>query len=176
MTYMPHRILCLCVLLLAGLPAVSGESANREKKLFAAEEWTAMSDDHLDTLRGGFEINTGLSVSFGFIRTISINGDVVSETRFTLPDLSNISADQAKIVSAALAGAHIVQNGGGNSVGTNNTQQGFPPITVVQNSLDHQAIQSLTVLDAAVNSLGILKNMNVQNILKDALLGAVRVH
>jgi hypothetical protein len=176
MAYMPHRILCLCVLL-AGLPAVSGESAGKEKKLFAAQEWTALSDDHLDTLRGGFEINTGLSVSFGFIRTISINGDVVSETRFTLPDLSHISADQAKIVSAALAGAHIVQNGAGNSVGTNNIQPPvLPAITVVQNSLDHQAIQSLTVVDAAVNSLGILKNMNVQNILKDALLGAVTVH
>lgn len=174
MPSLPPRILCLCVLLMAGLPALGGDAAVENKKSFAAEAWTALSDEHLDTLRGGFEVNTGLSVSFGFLRTISINGDLVSETRFTLPDLSHISADQAQAVREALAGAHIVQNGAGNSVGTNNTQQGFPAMTVVQNSLDHQAIQSLTVVDAGVNSLGILKTMNVQSILRDALLGAVR--
>lgn len=174
MPYLPHQILCLCVLLVAGVPALGGDAAEENKKTFVAEAWTALSDDALDTLRGGFEINTGLSVSFGFLRTITINGDLVSETRFTLPDLSHISADQAQVVREALAGAHIIQNGPGNSVGTNNTQQGFPAMTVVQNSLDHQSIQSLTVVDAGVNSLSILKTMNVHGILKDALLGALR--
>lgn len=176
MSYKASRVFCFGVLLLSGLPAIGEEFAIKDRKPFAAEKWVAMSNELLDTLRGGFATNNGLSVSFGFVRTITINGDVVSQARFNLPDLSNISAEQAKVVSMALAGAHIVQNGAGNSVGSNNAPQGLPAITVVQNSLDQQAIQSLTVIDSAVNSLGFLKSINVLNTLKDALFGATRIH
>jgi hypothetical protein len=172
---MPTRLICLCLLLAAGVPVRGGEpGAAGGKKAFVAEAWAAVSDDNLEALRGGFEINTGLSVSFGFVRSVSINGDLVSQTRFTLPDLSHITEDQAKAVSAALAGANIVQNGTGNSVGTNNTTPiNLPPITVVQNSLDNQSIQTMTVVNAGVNSLGILKSINTQSVLRDALLSAV---
>jgi len=173
---MPTRLICLCLLLAAGLPVRGAEVAGAGKKAFVADAWAAAGDDRLEALRGGFEINTGLSVSFGFVRTISINGDLVSQTRFNLPDLSRITEDQAKAVSAALSGATIVQNGSGNTVGTNATSPiHLQPITVIQNSLNGQTIQSLTTVNAGVNSLGIFKSINAQSSLRDALLGAIAV-
>ena len=207
---------------------------------FVPESWQAASDAQLDALRGGFEIRPNLSVSFGFVRSVTINGDLVSEISFHLPDLSNISADQARMVSEALTKANIIQNGIGNRVGASlagtllpagavQPPKGAPSstvaeaaavaspvavapppstptpsapsvpaaqvaptlptsvalvpmapmvpaaVTVVQNTLDNQAIKSMTVIDAGVNSLGLLRSINVQTVLKDALMGAIGV-
>ena len=87
-----------------------------EKGAFRAEEWTAASDGYLDSLRGGFDAGGGLMVSFGYERTVTINGNVVSTIRFNLPDVGKITAEIARTVSAALAAAGIVQNGAGNRV------------------------------------------------------------
>lgn len=87
-----------------------------EKGAFRAQEWAAASDGYLDSLRGGFDAGGGLTVSFGYERTVTINGDVVSTIRFNLPDVAKITADTARTVSAALAAAGIVQNGAGNRV------------------------------------------------------------
>jgi hypothetical protein len=123
---------------------------------FVANEWTAVDDTALDTLRGGFEMpamSMGLAVSFSFVRSFNANGERVSETRFTLPDISSITAAQASQVSEAMAQA----------------------TTAVQNNLNNQKIQTLTQIDAGINSLGILRAINSQGVLRDALLGALGV-
>lgn len=273
MSHVPKRVACACLLLCAGWSATGTEAQRNAKPLFDPTQWQAASDDKLDALRGGFQIGANLAVSFGFVRSVTINGDLVSETRFTLPDLSNITADQAKLVNAALAQAHIVQNGAGNTVGTPTptttarapaspaapgaadpvptapgstgatgvvaqapspqlptpsltapsapaahsgagistaaaapsalptsptpTPQPAPSLsppsglaslagapnapglpssmTVVQNTLNNQTIQSLTVIDTSANSLGMLRAIQSQRSLRDALVGAIGV-
>jgi hypothetical protein len=109
---------------------------------------------------------------------------LVSQAAFKLPDLSQISVEQARQVNDALAQAKLVQTGAGNSVGSalgsglggDNPLAGLAGLgaaTVVQNSLNNQNIQTLTQIDAGVNSLGMLHAINTQGVLRDALMGAV---
>lgn len=123
----------------------------------AQSVWEPVSDARLEEMRGGFELSPGLAVSFGFLRSVSINGELVSQTRFTLNDLAHISADEARSVLDAFS-------------------NGLSGASVVQNSLSNQRIQTLTEINAGVNSLGNLRTLFVQGALHDALVGAVGVH
>jgi hypothetical protein len=179
MQQLSARVACLCALLCASGAAHATEPQQEldppAPAYFLARAWQAASDAQLDALRGGFEVTSNLAVSFGFVRSVTINGDLVSELRFNLPDVAHITTDQAKMVSDALASAQIVQNGAGNSVGVNNALAGLSASTVVQNSLNNQSIQTQTVIDAGVNSLGLLHVLNTRDTLRDALTGAIGV-
>ena len=172
MKNLPQKLVSLCLLLTAGNACFGVELTIGEKELFRPSDWTAASEEYLDKLRGGFEVGSGLTVSFGFVRTVTINGDLINKTSFNLPDVTRITPEQAKTASAAIADAGIVQNGLGNFVDPNLHSQ-LAPGTVVQNSLNDQRIQTLTVINTGVNSLGLLKNLNTQNNLKDAILGSM---
>lgn len=163
---MKHQLLG-CLLLAVG-SSISAGGAD-PGGLFNPNEWTAASNEQLDTLRGGFETPSGMTVSFGLVRTVSINGDVVNRTSFNLPDVSKITAEQAHAVSTAMAQTRLVQNGAGNF----SLQQPLAGGTLVQNSLNDQTIQTLTVINAGVNSLGLFKSINLQGAFRDALFGAI---
>lgn len=64
--------------------------------------------------------------------------------------------------------AALIQNGLGNTF----SQTALSPetaATIIQNSANNQTIQSLTVINAATNSLELLKGANLQSTLLDAL-------
>lgn len=170
MKHLPKKLLSLCLLLTAGHICFGAALPAPENGSFRADEWVAASDEELDDLRGGFEAASGLTVSFGIVRSVSINGDLVSRTSFDLPDVSTITAEQASMAKAAIAQATLVQNGAGNFVDAGVRAQ-LGAGTLIQNSLNDQNIQTLTVINTGVNSLGLLKSLNTQDILKDALLG-----
>ena len=111
-------------------------------------------------------------MSFGFLRSVSINGELVSSTQFNLPDVSRISAEQASAVTAAMTEARLVQVGAGNSVDAASLAN-LSGATVIQNSLSDQHIQTTTVINTGVNSQSLFKAVNVQSVLNDALLGAL---
>lgn len=134
--------------------------------------WIPVDLGVLENLRGGFEVGGGLTVSFGFLRSVSINGELVTSTQFNLPDVSRISAEQASAVSAAMAEARLVQVGAGNSVDAG-AMANLSGATVVQNSLNDQLIQTTTVINTGVNSQSLFKAVNLQSVLNDALLGAL---
>lgn len=135
---------------------------------FSPGECIPVSDAQLGEMRGGFDIGHGLSVSFGFVRSVVLNGELVSQTRFELPDIAHISAEQADAVRVALSGAGLVQNGTGNRV-ADGLQHGLDLGTVVQNTLNDQRIQTLTVINAGANTLGLFKSINTLSTLQDAL-------
>ena len=166
------KLLCCTLLLAAGNGCFGAGPGAKSGGLFNPGEWKAVSNDKLDTLRGGFETGNGMTVSFGLIRTVTINGDVVNRTSFNLPDVSKISAEQARVVSAAIAETSVVQNGVGNVVSESVRSQ-LTGGTLIQNSLNNQTIQTLTVINAGVNSLGLFKSLNLQNALKDSLFGSL---
>lgn len=172
MNNLPKELLSLCLLLTAGNACFGVGVDPDEGGSFRPNEWVAVSNDKLDNMRGGFDSGSGLTVSFGIVRTVMVNGDLVNKTSFNLPDVAKITADQARLASAAIAESGIVQNGADNFVATGVRSQ-LTGGTLIQNSLNDQRIQTLTVVNTGVNSLGLLKTINSQTILKDALLGSL---
>jgi len=144
-----------------------------ERTAFQPSQWVPASDAQLDSARGGFNLDTGLNVSFGIIRTVTINGDLVSRTNFDLPDITRINPDQARLVNTALGETGLIQSGSGNFIDPA-VIAGLNGGTVIQNSLNDQQIQTLTVINTGVNSLGLLKSINTQGVLADSLLRSVR--
>ena len=194
--------------------------------------WLAASDRTLDQLRGGFDLGTGLLVSFGISRAVFINGQLITSTLFQIGDLSKLTAAQAVALSQQIfAQPQIVQNGLGNpqnsgsatvpaalgqpvstqpqvaQSGLGNTpnpgvvngpaalvQQGstqtlvvqngpgntldpgalaVPLATFIQNTLSNQIIRNQTVIQASSNALGLVRNMNLQATISQAIANAI---
>lgn len=70
----------------------------------------------------------------------------------------------------------VVQNGGGGAVGTTLSVPGggSAVTTVIQNSLDNQQIQALTVVNASVNSMQLLQAMNLGTSIRESLISSLR--
>ena len=172
MKNMPGKLLSLCLLLMAGNTCFGIGPTTAGEDRFRPDEWTAVSDEQLADTRGGFDTNAGLTVSFGIIRSVMVNGDLVTQTSFNLPDVTRISSEQARLASAAISEAGLIQIGTGNKLEAMISSQ-LASSTVIQNSLNNQSIQTLTIINTGVNSLRLLKELNTQTVLNDALLGAI---
>ncbi|WP_445144039.1 hypothetical protein [Dyella sp. Tek66A03] len=131
--------------------------------------WTPVSAETLDDMRGGFDMGNGLVASFGIDRAVYVNGNLVTSTSFNIPDIAHITTTQAAAMNSALNSVSLTQ------IGPNNT---FDPsalgqtsaATVIQNTLNKQNIQSITTLNAAVNSLNVFRQANFQNALQQTQL------
>jgi hypothetical protein len=143
-----------------GITCTTALSVRAEEAEFAGT--TAVADDHLNEMRGGFDTDAGLRVSIGIERDVSINGVLVSTTRLSIPDLGALSAMGVPAAAAALAGSPttIIQNGAGNAV--NLAPSSVPALlTVVQNSLDNQNIRSVTQIDATVTNTQLVRSFDL---------------
>ncbi|MBS0511348.1 MAG: hypothetical protein JSR42_09225 [Proteobacteria bacterium] len=145
----------------------------RETKVERGAELLAragVKDDELDNLRGGFQTSQGLSVSFGIERVVYVNGVLESTTALRLEDLARLQGGAAGSVAALPPGATValIQNGGGNTVATN-ALSGSALGTIIQNSLDNQKIQTVTTVNATVNSVQALQSLRMQSSLQEAL-------
>lgn len=137
------------------------------------DQWlAAVSDTNLDQMRGGFDTGSGLLVSFGIQRAVYINGNLVTTTSFNIPDVSKVTSTEAAMLGSTIGTTNVVQNGPGNTIQPGALSQAVAA-TVIQNSLNNQNIQNLTIIDTTTNSLGMLKSMNSQSTLRDALSNSV---
>lgn len=169
----PQPLAALRLMITSAVLCLTGESVIASERSFKPSEWVAVADNRLAEARGGFDVGQGLKISFGFVRTITINGDLVNRVSFNLPDLSRITEEQAKTASSAIAAAGVVQNGPGNQIVKGGETPPFSAGMVIQNSLNDQKIQTLTVISTGVNSLSLLKAGNAYASFKDSLLGSV---
>lgn len=138
---------------------------------WASADLVAVNNDRLDNMRGGFDLPSGLVVSFGISREAFVNGNLVASTSFNIPNIAQMTPQQAQMLANANTGALI-------QTGLNNTVQpgALPGLTgaVIQNTLSNQQIQALTTINTTVNSLGAFKALNLGQTLNSALLSAVR--
>ena len=135
--------------------------------------WGApVSHIRLDAVRGGFDAGSGLLVSFGIDRAVYVNGNLVTSTSLYIPDIGQMSAEQAGALAAATSTISVVQNGPGNTFDPAALAQTTAG-TVVQNSLNNQNIQTLTTLNTTVNTLNMFKSLNLQSTLQTALLNSL---
>lgn len=138
---------------------------------WASADLVAVDSERLDSMRGGFDLPSGLVVSFGISRAAFVNGNLVSSTSFNIPNIAQMTPQQAQMLANANTGA-VVQNG------LNNTVQpgALPGLTgsVIQNSLNNQQVQALTTINTTVNSLAAFKAFNIGSTVNSALATAVR--
>lgn len=131
----------------------------------------AVEAESLDGYRGGFVTDSGLAVSLGLERIVTINGNVADSSRIDFGDLGSLAAGRTTLPADAANQLRIIQNGGG-AIGVD-----FGPSalggTVIQNSLNNQLINNATIINASVEARGMLQTMNFQNTLSNALNTAV---
>jgi hypothetical protein len=144
---------------------------DEEDPAWASADLVAVDTERLDNMRGGFDLPSGLVVSFGISRAAFVNGNLVSSTSFNIPNIAQMTPAQAQMLANANTGA-VVQNG------LNNTVQpgALPGLTgsVIQNSLNNQQVQALTTINTTVNSLAAFKAFNIGSTVNSALATAVR--
>ena len=108
---------------------------------------TAVGPAELDGARGGFTTASGIVVSLGIERIVTIDGQVVARSELRLGDLGRLVSGQAAPVGDSLA-------------------------TVVQNSLNDRAIGTATIIHANVATQGLLQAMHFQSTLANAINAA----
>ena len=129
--------------------------------------WQAVSNRTLDRQRGGFDVGSGLLVSFGITRAVYINGDLVTQTSLNFGRVADITPAQATQLARQMAALNLVQVGPGNSIAPDVLANGTG--TIIQNTLNNQRIVNQTVINARSNAVGMIKNLNTQNTLSEAL-------
>lgn len=148
----------------------------------------AVPDAQLDTIRGGFDFGNNLLASFALERTVLVNGVQALRTTISIPDVANITSQQASQLQSALQTTVV-------SVGNNSVSSAVPatspqvssaaqvpvvatatipastsPGLIIQNSLDNQAITATTTIDASVNTARMIQNMRVAESVNDAVV------
>jgi hypothetical protein len=156
---------------LAGLALAAGSAAAAPP----AADWSPVSAGVLDAARGGFTDSHGLAVSFGLERLVSLNGEVIARTSVQVPDISHLTAEQVRQTSEALSSVKLIQAGHDN-IYTRSLPSPMSGATVVQNSLNDQAIRTQTVINASANSLALLQTLNFGRSLAEALAGSAGPH
>ena len=166
------RFMPALLLVLACCPAGVAAGADAELAMSTpadpAAAWATVDDASLDQMRGGFDLGGGLVVSLGVERLVSINGELVASSNFSIADMAKLSAAEAQAAGVALSTATVVQNGPGNVVDPGLAMQGLGAL-LIQNSVNDQAIRSQTTINATVNNLSMLKALNFAGSLRDAL-------
>lgn len=126
----------------------------------APPAWRPVAEEILAGLRGGIDTGHGLMVSIGVERLVSINGDTVASASFSLG---------ATPAGAAIPAHYtLVQNGAGN-LALPGAMPGAIAGLVLQNSANDQLLRSQTTVNASVNSLSALRDINFEGSLRQAL-------
>ena len=96
--------------------------ANRREG--SADFGSPVDDAGLDEVRGGFDLGDGLQASLGIEQVAYVNGKLVTSTNISIPNIAQITQQQALALAAALSNLNVVvQNGAGNSVGSSAATQ-----------------------------------------------------
>jgi hypothetical protein len=130
----------------------------------------AVSPAVLDASRGGFTTPSGLSVTLGIERIVTVDGQVAARSELRLGDLGRLAAGTAPPPALAAVQSTLGPDGGGLTVRLGAMADGA---TVIQNSLDGQAIANATIIHATVGTRGMLQAMHFQTTLANALNAAV---
>jgi hypothetical protein len=128
-------------------------------------EAARVPDGVLDEVRGGFEAPATLHASLTLDRVAYVNGERVASSSVSIPDIANMTAEQATAL-AETAGMLLIQNGPNNAF---NVADLGPASTVIQNTLSDQHLMTLTTISVEVNSLGAFRDMNFQDGLRDSI-------
>jgi len=123
----------------------------------------------LDTLRGGFDAGNGVQVSFGIERAAWVNGQLVTTQVLNFNTGTGSASGQASTTVGATVG--MTQGLAQAVASTPLTPSALS--TVIQNALNGQDIKTVTIVNATVNSVQMLRNLSMQNTLQNALIHSI---
>ena len=130
-------------------------------------EWQPVDPARLAQMRGGFQMPSGMMLSFGIERVVFLNGELTARIAVQIPDVARITPEQAQALADFNRGM-VVQIGEGNRFDPAQVAGGL----VIQNSLDDQDIRTLTRIEVGVDTLGAYQNLTSTGALTDALIRA----
>jgi len=136
------------------------------------QSWKPVESPVLAAMRGGFIGPSGLEISLGIERLVTLNGAVVSRMHVAIPDIGRLGATEARVAAQALSAINLVRNGT-DTIGASPALT-TPGATLIQNSMNGQHIDSRTVINSSVNTLGLLTSLNFQGSLGDAIARSAR--
>lgn len=136
----------------------------------------AVDPTALDDIRGGFEVpDSNLRFSFGIERVVYLNGQMVASTVLNLKDLQSAAggtASPADVAAGMNTALGVIQNGAGNSFSVQGGQGAKG--TVIQNTLNNQQINTVTTINAAVNSARVLRSIDLQSAIQTGVVNSLR--
>jgi hypothetical protein len=149
----------------AGEGAQTGDGgvAREETAMLASN---TVSDTVLGEMRGGIRLD-GLDISFGLTRSASINGVEQFTNSYHIENL----ADLASGIAVAPAQLAVIQQGLGNTIdlGAMDAMSGNVG-TVIQNTLDNQHIDTMTVIDISLhNASSIVSGITASDAISQSL-------
>ena len=130
-------------------------------------EWQPVDPGRLAQMRGGFQMPSGMMLSFGIERVVFLNGELTARIAVQIPDVARITPEQAQALADFNRGM-VVQIGEGNRFDPAQVAGGL----VIQNTLDDQDIRTLTRIEVGVDTLGSYQSLNANGALTDALIRA----
>src|SRR3546814_3295830 len=89
-----RRLLLLALLASAGVGW--SDRASAQARAMPGTDWVPVDPALLDDLRGGFQLPSGLLVSFGIARVAWVNGELVSYLRVDIPDVARMTPAEAE--------------------------------------------------------------------------------
>ena len=134
--------LCAGCLLLALLPASISHAGPTAGAIAGLSDSRVVGDRELARLRGGFS-RGGLEINFGIEHAVLINGVLRSHSILFASGRRQVDAGNLR----------LIQNGPGNTVSPALLQSASPAVTLIQNSLDYQVIQNLSLYNIEVRNL-----------------------
>lgn len=152
-------------MILAGQPVpTQAEQQGGLPPQATSSEWAPIDPSRLLDMRGGMELPSGLMLSFGIERAVYVNGELVASANLHIPDISQLTPEQAQALADINRGM-VVQVGEGNRFDADTLNGGL----VIQNTLDGQDIRSSTTLNVGVDTLDMLQQLNTFDALQGAL-------
>ncbi|MBF6025464.1 hypothetical protein [Lysobacter niastensis] len=163
------RTIAVVLLLAAAMLPMAGAGQELPDSGFGPE-WKPVDPERLDSLRGGFDTPSGMTLSFGIERVVMVNGELLATTRVNIPDIARMTTEQATELARFKEGM-LIQIGPGNHFEPAGGLQGV----VIQNTLDGQDIRAVTTLNIGVDTLGLFQEMSAQAAMRDAIVTATRL-
>lgn len=138
----------ICGVALAfGLFIISG-SCPAHATTIDFKETKVVADRDLDTIRGGFVVSGGLEISMGIIKSVFVDGVLQTTSTLNIPTLGTLNGiTPLQISNLQSNSAAFIQNTG-NQI-------------IIQNGANQKTIQSMTVVDVAVNSINLIRELNL---------------
>jgi hypothetical protein len=133
----------------------------------------AVPDATLDTIRGGFDFGDNLVASFALQRTVLINGMEAMQTTVSVPNIANITAQQAAQLQSALQTTVI--NVGSSAVSTPQTSNAAQASATAQSaaSVPAMSVQAPAAASASLNlPASVTPGLIIQNTLDNQAITA----
>jgi len=146
-----HKKSRLKLLFISVLAAVSVPShawaidLDESNHVLSFEDVSALENEDLDNLRGGFVTSNGMVLDFSFSANTLVDGELINQVVFNTIE-NSINRNSLK---------NIIQVGDGNvAFSSDLNSQSLPDVlTIVQNNIDDLTIQQINLFDVTVQNM-----------------------